>query len=50
MELGDIDNSIGEKAAWRRAMAILEEPHDHDAEEVRSRLGAEPGLAVPSIC
>jgi len=54
MELKDIYNSIGKKAmakaVWRRALAILEEPHDLGAEEVRSRLGAKPGPAAPSVC
>lgn len=37
-------------AVWRRALAILEELHDFGAEEVRSRLGAKPGPAAPSVC
>jgi predicted negative regulator of RcsB-dependent stress response len=52
--LGDIYSAIGNKAmakaVWRRALAILEELHDLGAEEVRSRLGAKPGPAVPSVC
>jgi hypothetical protein len=52
--LGDIYTPIGNnamaKAGWRRAPAILEELHDLGAEEVRSRLGAKPGTAVPSVC
>jgi len=52
--LGDIYSSIGNKAmakaVWRRALVILEELHDLGAEEVRSRLGAKPGPAVPSVC
>jgi DNA-binding SARP family transcriptional activator/tetratricopeptide (TPR) repeat protein len=52
--LGDIYSAIGNKAmakaVWRRALAILEELHDLGAEEVRSRLGAKPGTAVPSVC
>ena len=52
--LGDICRAIGNnamaKAVWRRAVAILEEWHDLGAEEVRSRLGAKPGTAVPSVC
>jgi hypothetical protein len=39
-----------EEAGWRRALAILEELHDLGAEEVRSRLGTQPGTAVPSVC
>jgi hypothetical protein len=38
------------KAVWRQAKAILEELHDLGADEVRSRLGAAPGPAVPSTC
>jgi hypothetical protein len=38
------------KAVWRQAKAILEELHDLGADEVRSRLGAAPGPAVPSAC
>jgi len=38
------------EAGRRRALAILEELHDLGAEEVRSRLGAKPGPAVPSVC
>jgi len=52
--LGDIYRAIGNnaiaKAVWRRASAILEESHYLGAEEVRSRLGAKPGTAVPSVC
>jgi DNA-binding SARP family transcriptional activator/tetratricopeptide (TPR) repeat protein len=52
--LGDIYSAIGNKAmakaVWRRALAILEELHDLGADEVRSRLGAAPGPAVPSAC
>jgi DNA-binding SARP family transcriptional activator/tetratricopeptide (TPR) repeat protein len=52
--LGDIYSSVGNKAmakaVWRRALAILEELHDLGAEEVRSRLAAAPGPAVPSTC
>jgi tetratricopeptide (TPR) repeat protein len=52
--LGDIYSAVGNKAmakaVWRRALAILEELHDLGAEEVRSRLGAAPGTAVPSAC
>ena len=52
--LGDIYSAVGNKAmakaVWRRALAILEELHDLGADEVRSRLGAAPGPAVPSAC
>jgi tetratricopeptide (TPR) repeat protein len=52
--LGDIYSAVGNnamaKAVWRRALAILEELHDLGADEVRSRLGAAPGPAVPSTC
>jgi hypothetical protein len=40
----------GDIRMTRRALAILEEPHDLVAEEVRSRLGAKPGPAAPSVC
>ena len=52
--LGDIYSAVGNKAmakaVWRRALAILEELHDLGADDVRSRLGAAPGPAVPSAC
>jgi hypothetical protein len=50
--MAPIYRAIGNKAMakWRRALAILKELHDLGAEEVRSRLGAKPGTAVPSVC
>jgi hypothetical protein len=43
-------NKAMAKAVWRGALAILEELRDLGAEEVRSRLGAKPGTAVPRVC
>jgi tetratricopeptide (TPR) repeat protein len=50
--LGDAYGAVGDhamaRAAWQQALDIFDELHDVSADEVRSRLGQQPGPALPS--